>query len=321
MIKSFSVLLLLVFICTCQAETITIETLDEFKAFGELSRKDSFNFDVNLSADINMTEETGFMPFGLKTDLSCNLFSGTFNGNGHTISGLVIQGTNSALFCGLDGATINDLTLSSTCSFSGTQASGLSISAKGTVVISKVKSYAEIRGKSLSAGFIATISNTESSNIRITDSLNAGNVISVRDSKMDCHMGGFVGEITSNSKSNVLIENSVNDGKLEISSQADGGVCVGGFVGIANDLSGSTSVAVRNCVNNGNMVVNTKKTARVGGLFGNIYMGRTYSVELSDCINNGNIDCTGQSQDGSQGGLVGYISKGRGYTMKMCEQR
>ena len=98
-------------------ETVQISSAEDFAAFSKNCTLDSWSRGktINLTADISLAD----------TDISpVPIFCGTFNGNGHTISGLDLDGGNSYQglfrFVAEDGV-INGLTVSGTVSADGAQ--------------------------------------------------------------------------------------------------------------------------------------------------------------------------------------------------------
>ena len=98
-------------------DVIQISSAEDFAAFSKRCTLDSWSKGktVNLTADISLSG-TDFSPVPV--------FCGTFNGNGHTISGLELDGGNSYQglfrFVEQDGV-INGLTVSGTVSADGAQ--------------------------------------------------------------------------------------------------------------------------------------------------------------------------------------------------------
>mgnify|MGYP000084408134 CR=1 FL=1 len=93
-------------------ETVQISSAEDFAAFSKNCTLDSWSRGktINLTADISLAD----------TDVSpVPIFCGTFNGNGHTISGLDLDGGNSYQglfrFVAEDGV-VNGLTVSGTVS-------------------------------------------------------------------------------------------------------------------------------------------------------------------------------------------------------------
>lgn len=73
-------------------ETVQISSAEDFAAFSKNCTLDSWSRGktINLTADISLAD----------TDVSpVPIFCGTFNGNGHTISGLDLDGGNSYRDC------------------------------------------------------------------------------------------------------------------------------------------------------------------------------------------------------------------------------
>ena len=93
-----------------------INTYDDLKAFATYVNDGTLTTEyVRLDADIDCDGKTDFTPIGSKQH-----FKGHFDGNGKTISNLLLStdiGRN-GLFLYVDGGTIQNLTLSN-CSFSG----------------------------------------------------------------------------------------------------------------------------------------------------------------------------------------------------------
>lgn len=113
------------------SETVQISSAEDFAAFSKNCTLDSWSRGktINLTADISLAG----------TDVSpVPIFCGTFNGNGHTISGLDLDGGNSYQglfrFVAEDGV-INGLTVSGTVSADGAQeyVGGIAGSVRGTV--------------------------------------------------------------------------------------------------------------------------------------------------------------------------------------------
>ena len=112
-------------------ETVQISSAEDFAAFSKNCTLDSWSRGktINLTADISLAD----------TDVSpVPIFCGTFNGNGHTISGLDLDGGNSYQglfrFVAEDGV-VNGLTVSGTVSADGAQeyVGGIAGSVRGTV--------------------------------------------------------------------------------------------------------------------------------------------------------------------------------------------
>ena len=81
--------------------------------------------DIEVTADLDFSGLTLTFPLGASSDGACVTYTGAFHGNGHSIKGLVMDAANnegynkSGLFCNLKDATVDDLVIDSSCSFSG----------------------------------------------------------------------------------------------------------------------------------------------------------------------------------------------------------
>ena len=94
-----------------------------------ISEANNFDANITLLDDLDFSDLPFTLPFGVSSDGSCVSYTGVFEGNGHTVKGLVMnnkdnQGFNNAgLFCSLKGAIVRDPgqggTFSIECTFLG----------------------------------------------------------------------------------------------------------------------------------------------------------------------------------------------------------
>ncbi len=190
-------------------------------------------------------------------------FSGTFDGNGHTISGIYCVGTTKVGFFATTEATavIKNLTI-------------------GT-------SYFE--GDSSVAGFVAFVTpGTPDAPAYITVE-NCVNYADIVVNKKDGNSGGLIGEIiTTAKKENLVVANvskCVNYGSV---TSKTGNGYIGGVIG---RLSGAGTVS--ECANYGTI---TGSSAIVGGVLGQVsYNGADdarYSILIENCLNAGAVNGT-----------------------------
>ena len=95
--------------------TTYISNEAEWNAFAEKVNDGTSTFagqTVTLTADISVSQKVGTVTGSTQV----NPFSGTFDGNGHTITATITDNSNggTALFCYINNATIKDLTLAGT---------------------------------------------------------------------------------------------------------------------------------------------------------------------------------------------------------------
>lgn len=193
-------------------------------------------------------------------------FTGTFDGAGHTISGLYLnfssidtyQDQGLGLFTYVrQGGTVENLTVEGKI-----DPTGLEHSSIGGIV-----------GKNNGG----TISNCTSI-VDITGSV-------------DSNVGGIVGSSESGT-----IENCCNTGSINVTGSVDSNV--GGIVGLAGNPNGRVTVTVENCENTGNVYVTAVKSK---GLIGGIVGRANGGSKVSNCRNSGSID----GNKSKTGGIVG----------------
>ena len=245
-------------------------------------------------------------------------YTGTFNGNGKTVSGLAPVGTEITKYgstsiqgAGLfgyvyNGAVIKDLTVAG--EMRAVQYSGgvAAILAGGTVenCVSHMHITAAISSKNAFVGGIVGNMNTYGTTPVVTGCRNEG-VIELADNG---YVGGIVGQTGNTSavvncvntaavsgkdsvggivgRSAAPITASVNTGAISGKSEY-----VGGIAGFA----GSESV-VTNCWNSG--TVTGAETDGVGGIAGylyNQYKATIFNAKIVGCLNTGSVSATGLS--------------------------
>ena len=191
------------------------------------------------------------------------LFKGTFDGQGHTISGIYLQCTDSGmkgLFGGMgDNAVIKNLTLDN-CYAGSATASG-----KNTLGILA----ARVIGK-----------NVTFSNIQIT------NFYMKEGSASFSGIGALTGRVDPGAS--LTVENCrVSNGKIDFGTK---GTQIGSLIGLV-DSDVSTAVTVKNCTASVEII----GTNTCGGLVGETLGG---SVTFDDkCAFNGSITCPGTKND------------------------
>ena len=296
-----------------------------------ISEANHFDANITLLDDLDFSGSALTLPFGVSSDGSCVSYTGVFEGNGHTIKGLVMNNEdnqgydNAGLFCGLENATFENLVIDSSCSFTGYYAGTLSVSLKGSLTVTNVTNKADISGskgvggfvgridylsqrvevtfkdcvndgsvtgQSLVGGFVGKIKENEDLTMTISNCTNNGIVTGSVG-----YIGGFIGESEGNKVISIIISDSTNHGKV---CGIDGHV--GGFVGhIWGDTNMTMSII--NCANNGFIT----GPAHIGGFTGSIYKNERIEAIISNCVNNGNITGNVTGDDADIGGFAGSI--------------
>jgi len=216
-----------------------------------------------LVDDIDLSHIKDFTPIGGYDDG----FTGTLDGNGHTISNLTIDrpdGANEGLFFGMDG-TVENLTLRDVKVTGGEAVGGLAGVSTGTITESRVTG--EVDGDKRVGGLVGIAWAGE-----IRDSQSEANVTG------NLLVGGLVGQ---------------NDGSIITRSSAtgsvSGGTGVGGLVGYnqqvvdkshaGGDVTGNTSGGLVGV--NENEIRNSYATANVAGIAGGLVGVNTGEVTNS----------------------------------------
>lgn len=286
-------LLILVFPVTAFAQsetdtkTITIENTAEFLAFAENCRLDSYsrNLEVILQGDIDLSG-TDFQ--------GVPIFSGSFDGNGYTVSGLEIQskGVNLGLFRYLtETAVVRDLTVTGSVQPQGTRAVVGGIAGSNAGRIENCSFSGTVSGSDRIGGIVGMNSVTGIlENCRVEGSVHG-----------DHFVGGIVGEnqgvirscVNSGQVNTTVQQNSVeiSDITLETLTGSENVSTVTDIGGIA----GSSSGVIRDCQNRAD--IGYKHIGyNIGGIAGS-QMGY-----LTNCENYGAI--SGRKE---VGGIVGQM--------------
>jgi len=167
---------------------------------------------VELGADLDLKKVLKY-PLGLSEDSKeCHPFTGTFDGKGHSLKNIEMDNTNdpdysdSSLFCSLKNAIVMNLTIATSCKFSGYRASGLSMFAEENTTIAIVKNDAEVVGKKRGCGLVNKI-------------LEGASVIFVNDENTGTIMADHTacGMFFQNPNSSSFVVSCVNKGNVKAS--------------------------------------------------------------------------------------------------------
>ena len=235
-------------------------------------------FDASTSAAFNATG-------GIGTSGDVNRFDGTFNGGNHTISGLestvvMFNGTTSS-------ATIKDLNLDNTCSFTFTNPGSIDFE------VGPVVGYH--RGKLDNVNVAANVSLAAASDITNTTSF-----------------GGIVGRVVVGSLSDCTYSGAITVPADYVSTYTEGKkTCIGGIVGRVTNADGE----VKDCVfsgtieNEGQLVTSTEPSELKGNPY--LLIGGIAGINngtISGCsTNNHATGVTVTLNDGSDHDYTGTI--------------
>ncbi|MBQ7661249.1 MAG: hypothetical protein IJS44_04275, partial [Clostridia bacterium] len=220
-----------------------------------------------LTADVDLEGDAAQTPIGT----SQTNFTGSFNGNRHTVSGLSLgdsQGQNLGLFGVINGALIENLTVEGTIETTvGIRVGGIAAIAKDAVP-SQIKNC------------------TSRVNIHTTASGIAG-------------IGGILGRLdctdtSAKVKAHWEISGCKNEGTVSCSSTYTGGI-----VGLVSAINKSGDFAQVDIFNNWN-AGNVTAAQRPAGIASFVRPGGTRLFLIHDNLNTGTIQCSG----GTAAGIV-----------------
>ena len=252
---------------------------------------------ITLGGDITFDEATlASLPLG-SAGAGCVGFSGSLEGNNHTISGLVLnKGSGGAgLFCRLEGATVSNLFFDSSCSVHGGNAGVLAVSVQGDVELTNVHSQARVTCTGTSCGGLVAHAPAVHK-VVLHNCTNSGPV-----KGNSTHVGGLVGFVHSlYSPRNT---NMRNTGRVECTN------CVGANVGgLIGTVGPQNIIQVYNSSNFGPVSnMHCTEDCDSGGIVA--FVSEDTSFTLDGVLNNGHIQCKGTGTKPPSlvkaGGIVG----------------
>jgi len=270
---------------------------------GIYSAEDLANINNNLSgkyilmSDIDMTGKTHTI-IGQSSS-----FSGTLDGNFHTISNLTIESSEQyvGLFGYISSGTVINMTLENV-NITGTSRSGTQYigGLAGRSIRSTIEGV-QVKG--------SNIKDTGASYIYIGGLVGYVELGKIKNSSADTnivggigtsYIGGLVGSVNVPSNANI-IEQSYSKGKITIGS---GLSYVGGLVGTVSNAKNTSPNVIVNAYSTVNIDGENNNTSTcIGGLIGEInsYLA-TYKISMYNTYAIGNIDV---NTTGTKGGLVG----------------
>ena len=232
-------------------------------------------------------------------------FDGTFDGDGHTISGIYhtengnnAEGKYNALFGCIDkNGVVKNIVFSENNHITSYNYVG-SIASLNMGTIENCTNNADITASNFAAGGICGFMVNGNGTVR--DCHNHGNIKAMTYASGICGGSQSGKSITTYS---YLIEGCTNSGNLSTTN----GV---GSAGIAGSYSG----AVKSCTNSGN-ADDTKGTAKSKQYTAGIVSCASFAVDIEGCTNSGSINGVK-----NVGGILGNVMKGDGAatTIKNC---
>ncbi|HSX06350.1 MAG TPA: choice-of-anchor U domain-containing protein [Candidatus Saccharimonadia bacterium] len=272
---------------TVNAPTDTVATCTALQALSD----NGSNYDtIHLTHDIDCTDTVSspLFPAG---------FHGTFDGQGHAISGLAISDSgNAGLFTSTDGATIENLTISGTIASTSSCAGGVVGEADNTNFANITSAVTVSSGSGYYAGGLAgCVYVNDGNSYEISGIAATGNISGSGE------IGGLIGELGVASAGSLTLEHSYATGDIT----AIDGDYVGGLIGYiySEGYNGVTSVTIQDVYAQGNVSVPSGNYA--GGLIGYSYTGDD-GYETTTTIQRAYASGSVSAQR-SAGGLIGFL--------------
>ncbi len=264
-----------------------------------------------LIKDIDLTGRDGQKPIG--TNSKSKQFTGSFDGNGHTVEGINISGEqNTAFFGYVNGAAISNLTIEGAISSTGSQSVGGLVGAcpTGVTIENCVNKCTVTAPNAKYVGGIAGFLYVQGE-VNLKNCTNEGTIIGNEQT------GGVVGFIDAiRANVNITIDSCKNTGAVTA------GTKTGGIVGYVNAAgSPKTKIApmtITGCRNEAKVEA-TGTDGNVGGIIGELDANATLTSTvaefvITECSNSGLVDGSGCHI----GGIAGIVCAGQEVTFKDC---
>lgn len=303
---------------TIDGTTLTIKTA-KGAAFWSASGLAYLTYNIKLDADIDVSSFL-WTPVGNSDGSNNNTsFSGTFDGQGHTISGMRyandLQVT--AVIGAVSGGTIKNLTVGGSISVTHVVSNEKPACAAGIVgnasdsSITNCHSEVQIASNVTTYLLVGGIVAASMDNVNIDGCSNSG-AITGNGAGM-VFIGGIVGDMEQLNVSS-SIKNCANTGALMAAAPGEQFclVSLGGIVGNKMDNSNHEDInaVVENSYNTGALEATSGGITYVGGIAGN--NAGDLCDHISNCYNAGAV--TGSAIDANiNGGIVGYNTPGSVY--------
>ena len=292
------------------ATTYSISTAAELAGLAQLVNSGASNFSgktVVLAASIDLNSMP-WTPIGTSYDYS---FYGNFEGNGHLIGNLRIEGD--VQYAGLFGYTCNNsgestfirnvnlrnINIDINSSSSSAYAGGIVgyQSGSGNQIIENCSAEGDVSASGSSyayAGGIVGYQNGGGS--QTVENCSAEGDVSASGSS-SAYAGGIVGY---QGGGNQIVENCSAEG--DVSASGSSYAYAGGIVG----FQGGGNQIVENCSAEGDVSASGSSSAYAGGIVGLQSGGGNIGIRIINCYFIGNLINSGNSDNSYGGGILGY---------------
>ena len=304
--------ILLVLCLLACAFTLAMSAADSSAAYTEIgtpealislmtrANGESWAGNYRLTADITLPAGTAQNPIGNSTDK----FTGIFDGNGHTVSGVNLvdeatdSGTNAFIgfFGYVQGGEVRDLTLKGTISTTGRRAGGFIGAINGSAKVENCTNYCSVSAFANAGGIVGFV--YPSAGVTISGCKNHGAITGTFADNTGT--GGIIG--STGSSGSMTISGCANYG--DVTGERIVGGIVGYFYGAdANSATAQANAKYKlyNCLNGGTVTATSQTQSDVGGILGVAYrVGGIHS-----CHNKGAVVIKNTCTKAYAGGICG----------------
>lgn len=259
---------------------------------------------LRLTADIDLGG-TPWVAIGNRAGGSIAVFKGTFDGDGHTVSGLNIDdvNTDTGLFGRVSGATIKNLTVTGDKVAGAKYAGAIAGYAINGSTILNCHSAVKVVQGTTAGGIVGRVQAAGADgNFNVIKGCTSGSEIVLLASK-DGFGGGIVGAAGATE-----ISWCINTGNVKSEVGSTNLLTAGGIIGVQG--ASSMTSHVRNCYSTGDVTLLSATDATyAGGIIGRA-AHITAETFLENCFSTGHAivkDENGVAVDGKYGSLIGHI--------------
>ena len=286
--------------------------INSAQEFVELFHKATGTFvatNVVLKQDIIFDTTTSTqLPIGSMDDGSCVEFSGTLDGNNHTIKQITMNNGKDkriGLFCSVAKATITNLVIDESNTLNGLGGGALAalIDGGGATVVN-VHTAASITCVANNCGGLIGSISCGDCVVEFDDCSNTGFINSTTNTQYCSTVGGLVGQVFGVTNESVMMRHCSNNGMVEanclFSSTTQSSEVAGGLMG----RNEAPVQVFEDCNNTGDISCSsTMNSCFVGGIVGRT--SSSNSINMINNINTGEISTTQCVKSCVCGGIVG----------------
>ncbi|MBQ4150528.1 MAG: hypothetical protein IJC81_01830, partial [Clostridia bacterium] len=278
-------------------EVIEIGTAADLAAL--MGKEETIEGNYKLTADIYLTEDIAQAPIGIS---AASHFTGTFDGDNHTIYGINLSGTNYVgLFGYIRDAEIKNLTIEGNVTVSGKESGCLVGYAHQNITISNCVNNCDFTSTGTGdsfGGIIGLLRNTYTNNALIENCVNNGDINGYRN------VGGIIGYNNAHGTGNVTIKGCKNTGVITATC-TNASSNIGGILGVSNSAVGTFNMT--ECLNEGAVSGYFHIGGMIGLLTGSDVNAATKNFNVTLCKNTGAITATRNSYS-HVGGIIGQVN-------------